>query len=129
MKPMLLVVVVLLAACGSEDAPAPSPSGPILAVRTEPDDRPSALIPAHGELIVSNHNCFALDKPSAVILAPYGSTVTADGSGIVLKGREFRVGQPLDGVSASVVPLRRVLDLAPQLADCEADKVAVLTTI
>lgn len=128
MKRSIVLACALLSACGQDSPPAQSPIGdaPVLATRESRVQHPSALIPLHGTLTVSRANCFSLNDSGAVLFAPFGSTVSPDGAGVIVKGREYRLGQPLDGLGGDVVPLGRVTDPTAALLSCQPERVAVV---
>lgn len=127
-----LLVTSLGACTGGEAGPIASPSAmpsstPVLAVQP-PTDLPHPPLPVKGELTVSTNNCFALTFKNSVLYAPAGSTVSADGQGVVIGGEEYRLGDSLSlSLSASVLPLADVREPSQQLLDCKPEMVAVVS--
>lgn len=117
-----LLVSVALAGCGGGE----SQQTPRLAVQppTDPDTphpQPAWDVP----LRVSESNCFALgDPPTAIVYAPDGAAVLPDGDGFSLSGREFRLGQPLEGFSVLVRDFEDIPSPSQSLIDCEPTRVA-----
>ena len=77
--------------------------------------------------MVSPGNCLALGDPNTILYAPDGSTVSSDGGGFTLDGREFRMGEPIKGgFSGLLLPFEDVPDPSQVLIDCNPEQVVML---
>jgi hypothetical protein len=78
--------------------------------------------------MVSQRNCFGLTFKDAVLYAPAGSSISADGGGVVIGGREYRLGEALSSsLSAAVIRFDQVPDPSPVLVTCNPKTVAVVS--
>jgi hypothetical protein len=90
---LALTGLLALSGCASATA-AVSDDGVVLVVSRDSDARMQALV--SGTVGVTDTGCIALDD--AVLVAPEGSTISADGETVSLTGvGEFRLGDSLPG--------------------------------
>lgn len=130
-----IVAMAALAACGSNSTGAtatsesPTAQPPYtLAVQPGESDLPHPPLPAKGRLLLSDTNCLALGDKATIIFAPYGSSVSADGT-LSINGKSYRLGETLGSdISASVVKPSSVVSPTSVLRDCEPVMVAVLSS-
>ena len=129
-----LTTVAALSACNVQGTPPyvePSRvNGHLLAVQLEPP-APINIRPAPGgEIVLSEHGCFALrrlpNKPVLVIYAPYGAAITPDGQGFTYKNITLRLGDQMTGFSGSFSGFRHVENPSPSLRECRPRKVVEL---
>jgi hypothetical protein len=90
-------VAYLISACGTGGASDDAGNRPKLVVQDPPKPGEAYLMARiYAKLEVSDAGCFALD--GELLVAPHGSTVLPDGSGIDIPGLGVvKVGETIDG--------------------------------
>lgn len=123
-----------LAGCVGTGAPTyVEPSrvgGHLLAVQSEPPATVNILPAPGGEIVLSEHGCFALRSrtgvPDLVIYAPYGSRITPDGQGFTYGSTTLHLGDQLSGFSGSFSSYAHVENPSPSLRECQPKRVVEL---
>ena len=131
---LCILSTAVLTACMTTGAPAyvePSRvTGHLLAVQSEPP-APVNIRPAPvGEIVLTEHGCFALRSrpgtPDLVIWAPYGASITPDGQGFTYKDNTLYLGDELSGFSGSFRGFATIENPSASWRECRPKEVVEL---